>query len=325
MSKDIEASIAAFDFINSGFEIYVVLKGDSKVLSRFIIDEGNPNKPDTNKKLHLKKSILDTIKNKYISSLPYDDISNIADDQNKLYCIKQTSNYQPLSFLNDSNISKHNFSVAQSNNVDAFVFRFKSQTGPPNEIWCYQKVYPLAIPNRQNKLLQYILSTSSPLNGDIFTELKEQVLMISKNIDLLIINNTIVTDNIKLLERSFAFEDWVRARSKQIVELIKKKNLILNIEKIGKYIERSNKKYARKLLQINNFNVINLDRNELILAIKNSQSWKNKFIIENDNIKIKTYNDVTNIIDFFIDRYTLSETTKDIYDTSVKTIKKNNK
>lgn len=325
MTKNIEASIATFDFINSGFEVYTVLKGDPKVLSRFVLDEGDPNKPDTNKKLHLKESILSSLKSKYISALPYDDISNIADDQNKLYCIKQNSNYCPLSFLNDNSISKQNFSVTQSNNVDAFVFRFKNQTSSTNEIWCYQKVYPIAIPNRQNKLLQYILSPSSPANGDVFTELKEQVLMISKNIDLLVINNTIVTDNIKLLERSFAFEDWVRAKSKQIVELIKKKNLVLNTGKISEYIERSNKKYARKLLQINNFNVINLTKNELILAIKNSQSWKNKFTIENNSIKIKTYNDVSNIIDFLIDRYTLSETTKDIYDTSVKTIKKTNK
>lgn len=65
-------------------------------------------------------------------------------------------------------------------------------------------------------------------------------------------------------------------------------------------------------------NVVNKSKEELIQNIKESNRWKNVFVIEDGKIVLNKYEDVENLIDLFDERYTTSEITGDEFDTDVK-------
>ena len=301
-----------------GFQIYIAMKNEDKQLRRFILDEGEPDENDGFKS-RIRDSIKEVIQNKFLADDSiYADGDDLANDQNYFYVIKQDNqNYHPFDFLKDLNDQIDNFSLADKDSADAILFRFILQRdGKVKQLWAYQKIQPASIPNKQKRHFQFIAKSKS--KPDVFREMKDQMFIITKKVDLIVLDDEIITDEIKLMERHFGLETFIRASASRAVLSSKKVNLIKNNDKLQEYIERANKKYARKMMQIHKFPVATMNKEVLLKKLETVERWKNVFEVQGTEIYLRNYSDVENIIDLFIERYTKSEVTGQEYDTTVK-------
>lgn len=300
-----------------GFEIYVVLKGGEQRIKKFILDEENTN-GNIGFKEKIRNSIEETIRNKFLSEeSQYADGNDLANEQSCFYVIRQDETYQPFDFLKVSETQVENFRLADKDNADAVIFKLSYQrNGNLKQLWAYQKILPAAIPNRQNKHFQFIVKSRE--QTDVFKELEDQMFIITKKVDLLILGDEIITDEIKLMERHLGLETFIRESARRAVTSITTVGLVENDEKFYEYIQRPNKRYAKKMMQIHKFPVAEMSKELLLQRLYTVERWKNKFEIEGDHVHLRNFKDVENIIDLFTERYTRSDVTGQEYDTSVK-------
>lgn len=299
-----------------GFEIYVITEDNAPLIKRFVLDEGNPNKND-GFKAKIRTKIKKTIQSKYLADdSKYADGDDLANEQDCFYVIKQDEHYQPFGFLQIPENQIENFKLSDKK-LDAFLFRFAFQrNGIIKQFWAYQKIQPASIPNKQKQHFQLIAKSQD--QPDVFTEMKDQLFIITKKIDLLVLGDEIITDEIKLMERHFGLEVFLRASATRAVSSITEVGLVGNEDKLQKYVQRPNKKYAKKMMQIHKFPVAAMNRERLIEKLHTVERWKNVFEIQGAQVYLRNFSDVEHIIDLFTERYTKSEVTGQEYDTSVK-------
>ena len=303
--------------INFGFDIYIVMKGTESLMKRFVLDEGNPNERNGFKE-RIRESIKESIQRKFLDedSL-YVDENDLANEQNCFYVIKQKEGYRPFSFINTPEEQLENFKFSDKDNADAILFKFTfQQNGEIKQIWAYQKIWPVSIPNKQKKHFQLV--TKSDSQPDIFKEMKDQMFIITKRIDLLVIGDEIITDKIEFMEKHLKLEEFLRISATRAVTLITSVGLVKNEDKLLNYVYRSNKKFAKKMMQVHKFPVSTMSKDRLIEKLKTVERWKNIFEIQDEQVYLRNYSDVEKIIDLFTERYTKSEITEQEYDTSVK-------
>lgn len=310
-----------------GFEIYIAMKDGEQAIKRFVLDEGNPN-DGIGFKARIRNSIEKTVRNKYLSDdSRYASGDDLADEQNRFYVIAQDGEYQPFSYLDMPEIQVVSFRLEDKENADAILFKFILQReGNVKRFWAYQKILPASIPNKKRKYFQ--LTSKSEDRPDIFRELTDQMFIITQKIDLLVlagenkenssVAGEIITDDIKLMERHFGLDSFVRSSASRAVKSITTVGLVKNVDKLQKYVERPNKKYARKMMQIHKFPAATMHRASLIEKLYTVERWKGVFEIQEGYVKLRNFTDVENIIDLFTERYTKSEVTGQEYDTEVK-------
>lgn len=303
--------------VDYGFEIYIVMKSGNQRLKKFILDEGKPGELN-GFKVRLRESIENTIRDKYLSEeSQYANGDDLANEQNRFYVIKQSEDYKPFEFLNDLESQMQSFRLVDKDNADAILFRFIYQRGGNvKQLWAYQKIQPASIPNKKNRYFQVIARSKN--NADVFEEMKDQMFIITKRVDLMILGNEIITDDIKFMERHLRLEIFLRASAERAVTEITTVGLVGNADKLQEYVQRSNKKYAKKMMQIHKFPVASMSKERLIEKLHTVARWKNVFDIQGDQIYLRTYTDVEKVIDLFTERYTKSEITGQEYDTTVK-------
>ena len=202
-----------------GFEIYIAMKEGEQLLKRFVLDEGDPNETD-GFKIRIRESIKETVKSKFLADdSKYANGDDLANEQNCFYVIKQDDTYHPFSFLNIQESQLENFKLSDKDNADAILFRFSFQrNGELKQLWAYQKIQPASIPNKQKRHFQFI--TKSLDCSDVFREMKNQMFIITKKIDLLILGEEIITDEIKFMERHLGLEKFLRASATRAVSSI---------------------------------------------------------------------------------------------------------
>ena len=300
-----------------GFEIYIVMKDGEQLVKRFVLDEGSPNATDGFKR-KIRESIKEAIQRKFLTDdSKYANGDDLANEQTCFYVIKQDDAYQPFSYLSVPESHIENFKLSDKDNADAILFKFSFQRdGQLRQLWAYQKIHPASIPNKQKKYFQ-LISKSFDCQ-DVFKEMKDQMFIITRKIDLLILNNEIITDDIKLMERHFGLEIFLRASATRAVSSITTVGLVGNDDKLQEYVQRPNKKYAKKMMQIHKFPVATMSKESLLEKLQTVERWKNVFEIQGTQVHLRTFTDVENIIDLFTERYTKSEVTGQEYDTSVK-------
>ena len=300
-----------------GFEIYIVMKEGVQLIKKFVLDEGSPNATDGFKR-KIRESIKEAIQSKFLTDdSKYANGDDLANEQACFYVIKQDDAYQPFSYLSVPENQVENFKLSDKNNADAILFKFSFQrSGELKQLWAYQKILPASIPNRQTKYFQLIRKSQD--RQDVFTEMKEQMFIITRKIDLLILGDEIITADIKLMERHFGLETFLRASATRAVSSITTVGLVGNDDKLQEYVQRPNKKYAKKMMQIHKFPVATMSKESLLEKLQTVERWKNVFEIQGTQVHLRTFADVENIIDLFTERYTKSEVTGQEYDTSVK-------
>ena len=72
------------------------------------------------------------------------------------------------------------------------------------------------------------------------------------------------------------------------------------------------------MMQIHKFPVATMSKEKLLEKLQTVDRWKNVFEIQQNQVRLRNFSDVENIIDLFTERYTKSEVTGQEYDTSVK-------
>ena len=205
------------------------------------------------------------------------------------------------------------FCMDDRDKADAILFRFRRGL---HSIWAYQYILPATIPNKKNQhFFARILDTEQT---DCFVEMPEQLFVITRKVDLLIIGDTIVTKDIGLMQRHFGFNDFIKASAKKAVSDISDIRLVINREKLTAYIERNQTKYSRKMMRIKHYHVVEKTAEELIQRVNTVPRWQGVFDIRGGQIYLHTFRDVENLIDLFDERYTVSLVTGDEFDTDVK-------
>lgn len=72
------------------------------------------------------------------------------------------------------------------------------------------------------------------------------------------------------------------------------------------------------MMQIHKFPVAGMNKTSLMAKLNSVDRWRDVFEIREEQIHLRTFKDVENLIDLFVERYTRSDVTGQEYDTSVK-------
>lgn len=298
-------------FINKEyiFEAYVLTKGEP-VLKQLILDEGNLKKESENFKKSIQNSIEELIREKFTNEyVDYSSAENIADNQKKFYIINQDSSYEPFSVVKKPLSGIDKFNIQDRDKALGILFKYKRGQLC---MWAYQHIHPASIPSQKNKFL------SIQKEKDIFVEMKQAIFPILRKVDILIIEDKLITSNISLMERSFKFNGFIKAKAEQSIEKIERLNLVSNTEKLTEYIGRSKLIYSKKMMRISSSKVLDKTSQELINTIESLPRWSGKFNIQGNKIVLNTYKEVESLIDLLDETYTRSDVTGHEYKTEVK-------
>ena len=299
-----------------GFEIYIAMKTGTPPCKRFVVEEGDPVENKGFKK-RLHDSIMQTIQSTYLAAdSQYASGEEFANEQERFYVIEQNEEYHPLRSYNIMGQQVDNFRLTDKSDADALLFQFIVQRdGVAKQIWAYQKIQPTAFPNRQRKGFQLVPKSQQP---DVFREMKDQMFIITPKVDLILLDDAIITDEVKLMERHFRLETFWRASANRAAASIAALELVENEEKLRDYAQRKDKRYAKKMMQIHKFPVASMEKEMLLAKLQTVERWKNVFEVQGGQIYLRSYADVERLIDLFTERYTKSEVTGQEYDTAVK-------
>lgn len=298
-----------------GFEAYVVMKNDPK-LKIMSLSEDTNHAGKTFRDV-LKEMIFSVISDSFLSpEAGYIDGTRLADDQHKYLIINQSGAFTPFSFLNAPDDGAF-FAIEDLSNACGLIFKIRKGT---DTIWCYQHLWSIMVPNKKKNNLMARINRFE--NQTVFAEQTDDLLTISKKIDILIIAGHLITSNSSLLQKSFGFQDYIYQSAEQAVGSITEKNLVANTEKLTEYISRGKAKYAKKMMRIGASKVLSLSAEDLLTKIRTVDRWKDKFHIDEttNQIILETYAEVEHLIDLFDERFTRSDITDTEYDTDVKTV-----
>lgn len=300
-----------------GVEAYISLKNNGG-MKRFEMDRGTPNdrnNEEQNFHLKMQNAIAEAIKSKFLGDeTEFDTVYNVADNQKKFYIIEQNENYQPFAATQlavEQLDELPSYQAAERENAEGIFFCFRRDE---NTLWAYQHLYQNAIPNRKGNGFHIFQ------HDEVFTEFKKPLLLVSRRVDILIMGSKIITDDTRLLQRSFQFEDFVKKSATQVVKDIQRLEFVSNAGKVMEYIGRSKPVYARKMMRIKDSKVLQMPKEKLYEKIMTLPRWQGKFDVdkETQRINLKTFTQVECLIDLFDERYTRSDVTGEEYDTGAK-------
>lgn len=306
---------AVQDKNNCGFAAYIVAKTDSK-LRKMIFDEEKFN--SGNYKHIVRDAILNVISEKYLAEeTEFASGANVADNQKKYYIIAQSEEYRPFDYLDVQVEDIPEFKFDQIDDASGIIFWFRIEE---NEFWVYQHLWSIMVPNKKKTNLLSRLQKYE--NHDYFIEQKEPLITIATKVDVLIMQDYIITSNIGLMQKSFGFQDFIVATADKSVERVTNKALVANPEKLKEYINRGKtNKYAKKMMRIVNSKVLDLSKEKLMERVHTLERWKDKFEENGEGqIVLNTFQQVEYLIDLLDERYTRSDVTNQEYDTDVKQV-----
>lgn len=307
------------DSAQCGLEAFVVKK-DTPRLKRMSLSE-EPNEQGKNFRTILKEMFFSIIEEQYLSQeAEYADGRQLADNQRKYLIFEQGERFQPFNFLDNAD-EIEGFVSEDLEDASGLVFKLRKNE---NTIWLYQHLWGIMVPNKKkSNLMARLLQFENQI---VFSEQSERLLTITRKIDILIMNNCLITNNTTLLQRNFGFQDYIFQSAQQVIQSIIQKELVINTDKLTEYVERGGgkSKYAKKMMRIGSSKVFSLTQEQLINKINSLERWRGKFIIDQNTnqIMLTTYIEVESLIDLFDERYTRSDVTDTEYDTDVKIVAK---
>ena len=294
-----------------GFEVFAVTK-EPPLLKKLTLAETGE---DGGLKGTLKKMMLNIIKEHYLADdATYTLAKNVADNQHKFYIIQQTEDYQPFSFLSGE---QEDFKEAYLCDITGFVFVFRYGT---QKVYCYQKGRNITVPNRRGaSLVTRLLCNDKSV---ILERQEESLITITNAIDAVIIDGSIITDNINMMERSFDFQLFISQKAKEAVANVSRSGFFSDTNKIDEYLSRGGgkqKTYYKKMMRTLDSPVLQMSVEELFEKVTTLERWKGRFKPPVDGkIPITTFAEVESVIDLLDERFTKSEITGQEYDTDVK-------
>ena len=260
-----------------------------------------------NKMIDIMKSV---VTNKFLNDdIVLDSAENISDNRNVLYEICQSEDYKPFCFLDNDDEINELFIDADKKNIIGMAFKLNYNS---KAFWTYQHIYPMQLIDKSRSVLAVIAK------GSTYDVLKNDVLKIESKVDILIIGNSLITSNIKLLQNSFGFEKFIRKEAAETIQLIKQMDIVDNIEKIEIFEDKQKLTNAKKLMKAKISPVLKMDRKELIDQIKKHPRYKEKIKIKDNKIIVSSQKEANEFIKMLNDDIVRSELTNQEYDSSHK-------
>ncbi len=287
-----------------GLKVYALLNDENGLLlKRFLIDDDLENA--------IKQSVLEpVIRRQYLSDdIEIDDSANISDNKNVLYEIQQDDTYNPFECLKSINDIDAQYIESDQDSLIGLIFKANLND---DYICFYQHIYQVRMVKRSKSLYAMLAHECR------YIPLDRDVLRIDSRIDVLIIDEVLYTSNIKLLQRSFSFDQFIRKEAEKTIEIIEKMAIVSDVSKIFAFGEKEKLTNAKKLLKAKNSPVLKMDRKDLIDGLRKHHRYKDKFTFEEDMIVISSQKDVVELIKMLNDDIVRSELTNQEYDSSNK-------
>ena len=287
----------------NGLEIYACLKkGEEYRLKPLRATDKLINKANEMITCAIEKAYLK-------DEIEYDSSDNIADNRKCLYEVLQDEKYHPFDFLNSYKEFSEVFSDLDRKPLLGFFFRLNLND---EYFWAYQQVYSVTKIDRSKHIFAFF-------SNNTFESIDKDLLQIDARVDLLVIDNSIVTANVELLQRSFLFERYIRREATETLIKIKKMNIVQGFSKFLNFEKKRTN--AKKLLKAKNSKVLSMKRNDLLNGLKKHPRYSAVFEFSNDDfIRIKSQKDADAFIKMLNDDIVRSELTGQEYDSNSKSI-----
>lgn len=188
--------------------------------------------------------------------------------------------------------------------------------GHDNEVvTLYQHFYaPMLIRGKRRVIL-------IPNDEMRFSPVQNNMLALSGNIDMLMIDGIIITNNLSLLERSFRYDEHITNKAKSVVTEIEQRELISDIEFLRSCITGANHLgNAKKLLMASLLPVMQMDRHTLANAIRQHGKLKKLYQFDDDDRFVLTSQRAAkDFIKLLNDEYLRSLVSEREYESEAKT------
>ena len=290
-----------------GFETYLVTRTEPRLKKL--------NLSVADLQMNLKRDIAAVIRERYLADdVIYTGSENIVDNQIKFYIVPQNEGYKPFDV---DTWSKEEFKEEYLDEFMGilFCFRYNQQ-----RVWCYQNRRSITVTNRRKTSLLARIKHFD--DGWVFEEQNEKIVNFAHAIDILILDDNLITSDIGLLERSFDFQVFIHQKAVEAAEKVAESQLFTGIEKLNEYLAsdaKSHKSYRKKILKALDSPVLQMNANALLEKVTTLPRWKGKFRAPvNGMIPIENVKEIEAMIDLLAERYTVSPVSGQEYDTEVK-------
>lgn len=305
-TEELKSKIKSILTKKYGLNVFACVKENGELtLHKFLIND--------RLKDDIKLMINSTVEKTFISeNCELKSADNIADKSQALYEIVQNKNFYPFKFINNyANVSDV-YSEKEQGNLYGLFFKLNFND---NEIWFYQHIYQVRMIKRSKSLYAMLTNTT-------YVPLDRDILKIDSRLDILIINKSIITSNIDLLQRSFGFENYIHNEASKTIQMINDLDIVSDISKVIEFGNHKNLTNAKKLLKSKQSQVLKMEKGQLINSLKKHDRYKTMFNFKNDRIIIKTQQNIKNLINMLNDNIVRSELTNLEYDSLNKNILK---
>ena len=150
--------------------------------------------------------------------------------------------------------------------------------------------------------------------------LDRDLIGIESRIDCIILENSIITNNINLLQTTFGFDKYIRAEARKTLALIQSLGIVDELDKFVQLAEKDKLTFSKKLMKAKTSPVLLIEPNELIKRIQVHPRYKGQIKIEHNKICIRSQKDATAFVKMLNDDIVRSELTHQEYDSSSKQI-----
>lgn len=291
-----------------GFEMYACLKVKDHIeCAPFILED----KDGKSFKDALGERISECISDMFLSNnIDLKQSDDIHDNTKSYYEIVQDDTYNPFGFI----LSTREKAYCDDEKENLFGFLFKYNVNKKS-FFVYQQVYPVTIPTKKKGVFVYSSS-------NVYKEFNKELLKIDYRIDILLIDNSIITEKINLLQSRFGFEQYIRHESHKALQMIKGLSIIEDVKKIEEFEGNSRLTNAKKLMKIKSSPVLKMEPKVLIRNLETLPRYKDKLRIQNEKIQITCKKDVEELLKILNDDYLKSELTNEDYESSNKKLEK---
>lgn len=281
-------------FNNAGIEIFFIIKKENKRLL---------------KRMNSNELVVDSIK-KTISK-KYDDFLSRLDDLKDIKDAYDGSNsmYKLQKNLTDifDFFVETNEKFDKKDRVDGYAIKLELD----NEfLWIYQNIFPSAIIKNKNRVMLTYNSESNcqTINNDL--------MMFEQRIDAIIIDDVILIENYKVIEKKFNYKEIIKKISSEVIDKITSLNIIEDMDKVIAISEEDKITYSKKIMRAHNSPVLQLTREDIIESAKKSEAYKE--LIVNDKFELNTKKSAKHFVEMLNDQRLKSELTGIVYNAPVK-------
>jgi hypothetical protein len=298
-----EINSIMFSGVTYGLTVFALVKREENfALSKFLVNDDLRD--------DIEDIINSVVKNKFVADeIELDSANNISDNRKIFYEIIQDDTYAPFAFIDEYNNNPTVYSEKDQNLLVGLLFKINLNA---KNIWFYQHIYQMRMIKRSKSL--YAMITK----GDTYIPLDRDIFKLDSRLDILIINNSLITSNISLLQQSFGFDKYIRSEAAKTIKTIESLDIVSDTSKILDFEDKPKLTNAKKLLKARNSPVLRMKKENLISGLRKHPRYKEKFKFDDNKIVINSQKDVNELVKMLNDDIVRSELTNQEYDSSNK-------